>query len=84
MKQYDNILPRPHLAENFAAAGATLSAGKRRFATSFRTVVNRMQIARMETALRALSDQELNNIELKRADIPQRARELVTYRYDGL
>lgn len=84
MKQYDNILPRPHLAETFAAAGATLSAGKRRFATGFRTVVNRMQIARMETALRALSDQELNNIELKRADIPQRARELVTYRYDGL
>lgn len=84
MKQYDNILPRPHLAETLADAGATLSAGKRRFATGFRTVVNRMQIARMETALRALSDQELNNIELKRADIPQRARELVTYRYDGL
>ena len=84
MKQHNSTLPRPHLAETLGAANTVLKTGARRVRSGALTFVNRMQIARMESVLRSMTDAQLAAIELKRSEIPDRARQLVAYRYDGL
>ena len=43
-----------------------------------------LQIGRMESVLRKMTDKELNQIGITRKGIPHHARFLVTYDYDGL
>ena len=44
----------------------------------------RLQVGRMESVLRGLSDEHLANIGITRDQISEHAHHLVTYRYDGL
>ncbi len=43
-----------------------------------------LQIGRMDSVLRRMSDEELNQIGITRKGIPHHAKFLVTYDYDGL
>ncbi len=55
-----------------------------RFGKGAKSAVLKIQIARMESVLRNLSDSQLADIDLERRDIPDRARSLLGYQYDGL
>ena len=46
--------------------------------------VTNMQIGRMESVLRGMSDKELAQIGISQSDITQHAKFLVVYKYDGL
>jgi uncharacterized protein YjiS (DUF1127 family) len=46
--------------------------------------VTNMQIGRMESVLRGMSDKELAQIGITRSGITQHAKFLVVYKYDGL
>ena len=46
--------------------------------------VTNMQIGRMESVLRGMSDKELAQIGITRSEITQHAKFLVVYEYDGL
>jgi hypothetical protein len=43
-----------------------------------------LQVGRMESVLRGMSDKELTQIGITRSEIKRHARLLVTYEYDGL
>lgn len=46
--------------------------------------VKEMQIGRMESVLHQRTDAQLRQIGITRKEIPQHARFLITYEYDGL
>ena len=62
---------------NTGLAASRLRKGLSRFVTQ-------MQIARMQSVLSAMTDEQLVQINLDRRDIRTRAESLVTYKYDGL
>ncbi|MEY8120335.1 DUF1127 domain-containing protein [Falsihalocynthiibacter sp. BN13B15] len=64
-------------ASFFAGCASTVYYGLARF-------VANLQIGRMESVLRAMSDEELAQIGITRSDIKRHAKFLATYEYDGL
>ncbi len=46
--------------------------------------VTNLQVGRMESVLRRMSDKELTQIGITRSEIKRHARFLVVYEYDGL
>jgi uncharacterized protein YjiS (DUF1127 family) len=46
--------------------------------------VTNLQVGRMESVLRRMSDKELTQIGITRSEIKRHARFLVAYEYDGL
>lgn len=55
----------------------SIGAGASRFLTS-------MQVARMESVLHKMSDEQLAQVGITRSGIKAHAKYLVTYKYDGL
>lgn len=47
-------------------------------------LLKNLQVGRMETVLRSMSDEQLKLAGVERSNIEQHARFLVTYEYDGL
>jgi len=50
----------------------------------FANFVTNLQIGRMESFLRTMSDEDLAQIGITRSEIKRHARYLITYEYDGL
>lgn len=81
----------PNLALNTSKAGIQvldLTHRAASVATSFyrglATFVTNMQIGRMKSVLRSMTDEQLTEIGITRQQIPAHAEHLITYRYDGL
>ncbi len=72
--------PKRFAADTANAVGGVLLG----FGRGIHRMSKRMQVSRMQSVLNAMSDAELKTIDLERRDIPQRARFLVDYEYDGL
>jgi uncharacterized protein YjiS (DUF1127 family) len=68
----------------FAALTPTLGAIWHRIKRSAANLVHVIQLARMAEALNKMSDQQLAQIGITRAQIMQHAEKLVSYEYDGL
>lgn len=66
---------------NLSAAAGTLGG---KFRAGFARAVTQMQIARMQTVLNSMSDEQLATVGIERSNIPQHAKMLVLDEYDGL
>lgn len=75
-------LPREHQTMK----GVTLSLDRALLAIRFGMSAfgTRLKVARMESALNTLSDQQLSQIGITRDEIKPHAEYLVSYEYDGL
>ncbi len=68
------------LANLYAAQAQVKSALKSKLSKAF----TEFQINRLTSALNALSETQLDQINVERKDIRQHAEKLITYEYDGL
>tara|TARA_R110002049_G_scaffold23781_6_gene84725 strand:+ start:115434 stop:115697 length:264 start_codon:yes stop_codon:yes gene_type:complete len=74
----------PQLRDVFGPVGATLGRGAKAVGRGLSRALYRMQMARMQSVLHAMSDEQLAQAGTTRSDIPQHAAFLVGYKYDGL
>ena len=72
------------LVHGFASAVKTLGLAANKTREVASNCLVQLQIGKMQSVLNSMDDLQLKQIDLKRCDINQRAKELVTYEYDGL
>ena len=82
MKSYNGIIGGTLFWFKFLAVLSQLSSLSRKYASSVLESVSKfvvcLQIGRMESALSALSDEQLDEISVKRSGITRRAEFLIT------
>lgn len=77
-------LPASALATFLSRLSIIAQQGRRRIGQKAAGFFAAMHLARMEGVLRAMTDTQLAQIDLKRADIPAHARRLTERPQDGM
>lgn len=88
MKPSDMIIQAPIFAQDGKRSLGAITALTKQWAASIgkriSNGITQLQISRMESVLRSMTDEQLNKVGVDRRGIRRHAEHLITYKYDGL